>query len=131
MGKFKFFGIFPRPKGVLQIKDCFDIDANGILNISTEAKTTNKKNKIIIKYDKGKVFKDEFEMIGSKLDIAEKKIRNVIEREMKEKMREKVQKIIAQEINCFVNRQLTYNFLKELHVDTGIISSEHAEFDRI
>ncbi|XP_022770062.1 T-complex protein 1 subunit beta-like [Durio zibethinus] len=49
----------------------------------------------------------------------------------KEKMREKVQKIIAHGINCFVNRQLIYNFSEELFADAGILAIEHADFDGI
>ena len=40
---------------------CFDIDANGILNVSTEDKTTGQKNKITITNDKGRLSKDEIE----------------------------------------------------------------------
>ena len=126
-----FLVFFPGPTGVLQINACFDIDANGILNIFAEAKTISKKNKIIIKNSKGRVFKDEIEKISSKLNIVDKKIGNAIKRAVKEEMRENVQKIIAHAINCFVNKQLTYNFLEELHVDTSIIASGHADFDRM
>ncbi|KAK6115700.1 hypothetical protein DH2020_007969 [Rehmannia glutinosa] len=49
----------------------------------------------------------------------------------KEKMREKVQKIINHGINCFVNRQLIYNFPEELFADAGILAIEHADFDGI
>ena len=54
-----------------------------------------------------------------------------IETAEKEKMRKKVQKIIAHGINCFVNRQLIYNFPEELFDDAGIFSIEHADFDGI
>ncbi|CAL5332063.1 unnamed protein product [Camellia sinensis] len=54
-----------------------------------------------------------------------------IEGAEKEQMREKVQKIIALGINCFVNRQLIYNFLEELFADAGILAIEHADFDGI
>ncbi|XWS20881.1 hypothetical protein CRYUN_Cryun30bG0007000 [Craigia yunnanensis] len=54
-----------------------------------------------------------------------------IEGAEKEKMREKVQKIIAHGINCFVNRQLIYNFPEELFADAGILAIEHADFDGI
>ncbi|KAH0678715.1 hypothetical protein KY284_019800 [Solanum tuberosum] len=46
-------------------------------------------------------------------------------------MREKVQKIISHGINCFVNRQLIYNFPEELFADAGILAIEHADFDGI
>ncbi|KAF3619663.1 T-complex protein 1 subunit beta [Capsicum annuum] len=49
----------------------------------------------------------------------------------KEKMREKVQKIISHGINCFVNRQLIYNFPEELFADAGVLAIEHADFDGI
>ncbi|CAA6656820.1 unnamed protein product [Spirodela intermedia] len=48
-------------KGVPQITVCFDIDANGILNVSAEDKTTGQKNKITITNDKGRLSKDEIE----------------------------------------------------------------------
>ncbi|KAG4385410.1 hypothetical protein GLYMA_12G087300v4 [Glycine max] len=54
-----------------------------------------------------------------------------IETAEKEKMREKVQKIIGHGINCFVNRQLIYNFPEELFADAGILAIEHADFDGI
>ncbi|XP_076902999.1 T-complex protein 1 subunit beta-like [Bidens hawaiensis] len=54
-----------------------------------------------------------------------------IEGAEKEKMREKVEKIIGHGINCFVNRQLIYNFPEELFADAGILAIEHADFDGI
>merc|ERR1712004_738299 len=54
-----------------------------------------------------------------------------IETAEKEKMRKKVQKIIAHGINCFVNRQLIYNFPEELFADAGVLAIEHADFDGI
>ncbi|RXH80546.1 hypothetical protein DVH24_004460 [Malus domestica] len=46
---------------VPQITVCFDIDANGILNVSAEDKTTGQKNKITITNDKGRLSKEEIE----------------------------------------------------------------------
>ena len=54
-------GIPPAPRGVPQIEVTFDIDANGILNVSAEDKATNKKNKITITNDKGRLSKEEIE----------------------------------------------------------------------
>ncbi|KAL2920818.1 T-complex protein 1 subunit beta [Bienertia sinuspersici] len=54
-----------------------------------------------------------------------------IEGAEKEKMREKVKKIIGHGINCFVNRQLIYNFPEELFADAGVLAIEHADFDGI
>ncbi|NBI05162.1 molecular chaperone DnaK, partial [Lachnospiraceae bacterium] len=58
---FELSGIPPAPRGVPQITVCFDIDANGILNVSAEDKTTGQKNKITITNDKGRLSKDEIE----------------------------------------------------------------------
>ncbi|GER49516.1 70 kDa heat shock protein [Striga asiatica] len=55
----KLSGIPPAPRGVAQITVCFDIDANGILNVSAEDKTTGQKNKNTIMNDKGRLSKDE------------------------------------------------------------------------
>ncbi|KAF2318729.1 hypothetical protein GH714_010350 [Hevea brasiliensis] len=50
-----------KSRGVPQITVCFDIDANGILNVSAEDKTTGQKNKITITNDKGRLSKEEIE----------------------------------------------------------------------
>lgn len=54
-------GIPPAPRGVPQIEVTFDIDANGILNVSAEDKTTGKTNKITITNDKGRLSKEDIE----------------------------------------------------------------------
>ncbi|XP_042507324.1 heat shock 70 kDa protein-like [Macadamia integrifolia] len=61
LGKFELTGIPPAPRGVPQINVCFDIDANGILNVSAEDKTAGVKNKITITNDKGRLSKEEIE----------------------------------------------------------------------
>jgi molecular chaperone DnaK len=48
LGKFKLLGIPPAPRGVPQIEVTFDIDANGILNVTAKDKATNKEQKITI-----------------------------------------------------------------------------------
>ncbi|KAJ6799639.1 putative heat shock cognate 70 kDa protein 2 [Iris pallida] len=59
LGEFDLSGIPPAPRGVPQITVCFDIDANGILNVSAKDKTTGQKNKITITNDKGRLSKDD------------------------------------------------------------------------
>ena len=54
-----------------------------------------------------------------------------LERAEREKMKAKVEKIKSHGINCFVNRQLIYNWPEQLFADAGIISIEHADFDGI
>merc|ERR1711994_1141599 len=61
LGKFDLTGIPPAPRGVPQIEVTFDIDANGILNVSAAGKSTGKQNKITITNDKGRLSKEEIE----------------------------------------------------------------------
>merc|ERR1712088_1272076 len=61
LGKFELAGIPPAPRGVPQIEVTFDIDANGILNVSACDKSTGKQNKITITNDKGRLSKEEIE----------------------------------------------------------------------
>lgn len=61
LGNFKLDGIPPMPRGVPQIEVSFDIDANGILNVSAAEKSTGKSQKITITNDKGRLSKDEID----------------------------------------------------------------------
>jgi len=61
LGKFELSGIPPAPRGVPQIEVTFDIDANGILNVSASDKSTGKVNKITITNDKGRLSKEDIE----------------------------------------------------------------------
>ncbi|KAF0728222.1 hypothetical protein AaE_009460, partial [Aphanomyces astaci] len=56
-----FDGIPPMPRGVPHVDVTFDIDANGILNVSAIEKSTGKENKITITNDKGRLSKDDIE----------------------------------------------------------------------
>jgi L1 cell adhesion molecule like protein len=61
LGNFELSGIPPAPRGVPQIEVTFDIDANGILNVSAVDKSTGRVNTITITNDKGRLSKDEIE----------------------------------------------------------------------
>jgi L1 cell adhesion molecule like protein len=63
LGKFQLEGIPPMPRGVPQIDVTFDIDANGILNVSAAEKSTGKEQKITIKNDKGRMSDEEIERL--------------------------------------------------------------------
>jgi molecular chaperone DnaK len=60
LGNFRLDGIEPAPRGVPQIEVTFDIDANGILNVSAKDKGSNKEQKIVIK-DSGGLSDEEIE----------------------------------------------------------------------
>ena len=65
LGSFRLEGIPPAPRGVPQIKVTFDIDANGILNVTAEDSKTGKKNHVTITNDKGRLSKEEIDrMVG-------------------------------------------------------------------
>jgi len=68
LGKFNLDGIPPMPRGQPQIDVCFDIDANGILNVSALEKSTGKENKITITNDKGRLSQDEIERMVSEAE---------------------------------------------------------------
>ncbi|CAF1176848.1 unnamed protein product [Didymodactylos carnosus] len=65
LGNVVLSGIPPAPRGVPQIEVTFDIDANGILNVSAVDKSTGRVNKITITNDKGRLSKDEIERMVS------------------------------------------------------------------
>ncbi|OWF50111.1 heat shock protein 68-like [Mizuhopecten yessoensis] len=65
LGRFELNGIPPAPRGVPQIEVQFDIDANGILNVSAEDKSTGKSNKITITNDKGRLSKEDIDKMVS------------------------------------------------------------------
>ena len=48
LGKFELVGISPAPKGVPQVEVCFDIDSNGIVNVSARDLSTGKQQKIVV-----------------------------------------------------------------------------------
>ena len=66
LGKFELGGIPPAPRGVPQIEVAFDIDANGVLNVTAEDKSgSGKKSNITITNDKGRLTKEEIEKMVS------------------------------------------------------------------
>lgn len=61
LGKFQLEGIPAMPRGIPQIEVSFDIDANGILNVSASEKSTGKSDKITITNDKGRLSKEDID----------------------------------------------------------------------
>jgi heat shock protein 1/8 len=77
LGEFKLEGIPALPRGVPQIEVSFDVDANGILNVSAAEKSTGKTNKITITNDKGRLSKEEIDRLVKEAEsaAAEDKVR--------------------------------------------------------
>merc|ERR1711881_457861 len=61
LGKFNLEGIPPAPRGTPQIEVTFDIDANGILNVSAMDKSAGKANQITITNEKGRLSQSEID----------------------------------------------------------------------
>jgi L1 cell adhesion molecule like protein len=68
LGKFELSGIPPAPRGTPQIEVTFDIDANGILNVSALEKGTGKTQQITITNDKGRLSKEDIEKMVSEAE---------------------------------------------------------------
>ena len=96
LGKFELTGIPPAPRGVPQIEVTFDIDANGILNVSAMDKSSGRENKITITNDKGRLSKEDIDRM---VNDAEKF------RGEDEKQRERVAAKNGLESYCFNMKQ--------------------------
>ena len=76
LGKFNLEGIPPAPCGVPQIEVTFDIDANGIMNVSAQDKGTGKTSQVTITNDKGRLSKNDIErMVAEAERLSEKKLK--------------------------------------------------------
>ena len=80
LGKFELSGIPPAPRGVPQVEVTFDVDANGILNVTALDKTTGKSNKITITNDKGRLSKEDIERMVSEAEKYKKEDEEAAER---------------------------------------------------
>jgi molecular chaperone DnaK len=81
LGQFNLEGIPPAPRGMPQIEVTFDIDANGIMNVSAKDKATGKEQKIIIKASSGLSEDDIKRMVSDAESHAEedRKFRELVE----------------------------------------------------
>jgi len=82
LGKFELTGIPPAPRGVPQIEVSFEVDANGVLQVSAEDKGTGKSEKIAVTAEKGRLSEEDIErMVQEAEDYAEedKKVKDRID----------------------------------------------------
>merc|ERR1712216_366467 len=82
LGKFELTGIPPAPRGVPQIEVTFEIDANGILQVSAEDKGTGKAEKITITNDKGRLSQEEIDRMvqeAKEYEEEDKKVKEKID----------------------------------------------------
>jgi T-complex protein 1 subunit beta len=74
---------------------------------------------------------DKVKIFGARVKVTSTSKLADLEKAEREKMKAKVDRIKAHGINCFINRQLIYNWPEQLFTDAGIMSIEHADFDGI
>lgn len=74
---------------------------------------------------------DKIKVFGARIRVDATGKLAELERAEKDKMKNKIDKIKAHGINCFVNRQLIYNWPEQLFADGGIAAIEHADFDGV
>jgi len=74
---------------------------------------------------------DKVKVFGSRVRADSAKKVAEIEAAEKEKMKEKVDKILAHDLTCFINRQLIYNYPEQLFADKGVMAIEHADFEGV
>lgn len=74
---------------------------------------------------------DKVKIFGARVKVDSTTKLAELEKAEREKMREKVNRIKSHGINCFINRQLIYNWPESLLAEAGIMSIEHADFDGI
>jgi len=82
LGSFNLEGIPQAPRGTPQIEVTFDIDANGILNVSAVEKATGKSQKITITNDTGRLSKEEIEKMvqeGEQFKDEDQKLRKKVD----------------------------------------------------
>ena len=82
LGTFMLDGIPPAPRGIPQIEITYDVDANGILNITAVDKGTNKKSNLTITNEKGRLSKDEIEKMveeAKKYKEEDDKLKEIVE----------------------------------------------------
>uniref|UniRef100_A0A6I8PXA7 T-complex protein 1 subunit beta n=1 Tax=Xenopus tropicalis TaxID=8364 RepID=A0A6I8PXA7_XENTR len=71
---------------------------------------------------------DKIKIFGSRVRVDSTAKVAEIELAEKEKMKEKVERILKHGINCFINRQLIYNYPEQLFATAGVMAIEHADF---
>ena len=74
---------------------------------------------------------DKVKIFGARVKVESTGKLAELEKAEREKMRAKVDRIKSHGINCFINRQLIYNWPEQLFTEAGIMSIEHADFDGI
>ena len=123
LGKFQLDGIPPMPRGIPQIEIVYDIDADGILNVSATEKSSNTTNKITITNDKGRLtqeqidrmveeaekYKADDDALREKIEAKNKleayiyQLKNSVTTEFKDKLTEEQKKTMNDQLNEYTS----------------------------
>ncbi|MGX7589055.1 molecular chaperone DnaK [Candidatus Vidania fulgoroideorum] len=132
LGEFNLEEIEPAPRGVPQIEVMFDIDSNGILNVSAKNKKTGKENKIIVKANSG-LTEDEILSMKNEAKLNEEKDKIILETVSKKNELENLintsEKIIKEKINLISKENYleAENLLKETKISYNNKNKEEIE----
>jgi len=74
---------------------------------------------------------DKIKIYGARVRVDSMAKVAEIEQAEREKMKRKCEKILSYGINCFINRQLIYNYPEQIFTDAGVAAIEHADFEGI
>jgi len=122
----EYIKIIKKPGGTLAdsfLADGFILEKN----ISIGTSKTRENPKIMIANTS--MDNDKIKIFGSKVKVDSMQKVAEIEAAEKEKMRRKVDKILAHKPDIFINRQLIYNYPEQLLTNAGVMVIEHADFD--
>lgn len=98
-------------------------------NIATGCARTKENPKVMIANTQ--MDTDKIKILGSKVKVDSIMKVAEIEEAEKQKMKRKIDKILAYKPDVFINRQLIYNYPEQLLADAGVMVIEHADFDGI
>ena len=116
LGRFQLDGIPPMPRGTPQIEVVFDIDSDGILNVSASEKSTGKSNKIVITNDKGRLTKEEIDRMveeAERYKNEDNEIKEIVEAknnleayiyQMRSSIKDDKEKIIEEDRKMLINK---------------------------
>jgi L1 cell adhesion molecule like protein len=146
LGKFQLDGIPPMPRGQPQIEIVYDLDANGILNVSASEKSTGKSNKITITNDKGRLsqeeinrmveeaeqYKNEDAMVRERVEAKNSLEGQIYEYKNKDTDNEERKRVIREYENWLSNntnetKEVYMDKIKELHDKMSAFDSSSTE----
>ena len=146
LGKFQLDGIPLMPHGQPQIEIIYDLDANGILNVSASEKSTGKSNKITITNDKGRLsqeeidrmveeaeqYKNEDAMVRERVEAKNSLEGQIYEYKNKESDNEEKKRVIREYENWLSNntnetKEVYMDKIKELHDKMAAFESSSTE----